>query len=71
MRAARDAAELTEHGTISLTARRRSGDCVTFADTGIGMTDEQLGRLLEAFSRARVGTRSKYGGTGLGEARLR
>jgi signal transduction histidine kinase len=65
-----NAAKFTDHGTISLIARHEVEDWVTFvvADTGIGMTDEQLGRLFEAFSQAEASTRSQYGGTGLGLA---
>jgi len=65
-----NAAKFTERGTITLTAQRETNEWVTFAvaDTGIGMTEEQLGRLFEAFSQAEASTRSKYGGTGLGLA---
>ena len=65
-----NAAKFTDHGTISLTVRREPDDWLVFAvsDTGIGMTEEQLGRLFEAFSQAEASTRSKYGGTGLGLA---
>jgi signal transduction histidine kinase len=65
-----NAAKFTEQGTITLTVRRESSDWLTFAviDTGIGMTEEQLSRLFEAFSQAEASTRSQYGGTGLGLA---
>ena len=63
-----NASKFTEHGTITLTVQREPEAWVTFAvkDTGIGMTEEQLGRLFEAFSQAEASTGSKYGGTGLG-----
>jgi len=37
-------------------------------DSGIGLTDEQQGRLFQAFEQADVSTTRQYGGTGLGLA---
>jgi signal transduction histidine kinase len=39
---------------------------LSVADTGIGMTAEQMGKLFQEFSQASSSTASKYGGTGLG-----
>ena len=64
-----NASKFTERGTITLTAQPEGAALVfTVADTGIGMTEEQLGRLFQAFSQAEAATASKYGGTGLGLA---
>ncbi|HEU0105770.1 MAG TPA: response regulator [Vicinamibacteria bacterium] len=66
-----NASKFTEGGTVRLLVRREEaddGDTVVFrvTDTGIGMTEEQLGKLFQAFSQADASTSRKYGGTGLG-----
>src|SRR3984893_1771476 len=66
-----NANKFTENGTIALDARQwqedgRDGVSISIADTGIGMTPEQMGRLFQEFSQASSTTASKYGGTGLG-----
>ena len=68
-----NAAKFTERGRITLAARRlvRDGDDwleFKVSDTGIGMSQEQLGRLFEAFTQAEASTARDYGGTGLGLA---
>jgi GAF domain-containing protein/anti-sigma regulatory factor (Ser/Thr protein kinase) len=66
-----NANKFTERGTITIDARHgqeNGGDWIALAvaDTGIGMTPEQMGKLFQEFSQASSSTASKYGGTGLG-----
>jgi len=68
-----NANKFTERGSIAINAgqRQQNGrDWITLAvaDTGIGMTAEQMGKLFQEFSQASATTASKYGGTGLGLA---
>jgi GAF domain-containing protein len=68
-----NANKFTERGTISVDARQgqengRDWIMIAVADTGIGMTLEQMGKLFQEFSQASSTTASKYGGTGLGLA---
>lgn len=63
-----NASKFTEQGKVTLRARTEGPEWLSFevADTGIGMTPEQLSRLFQAFSQADETTSRKYGGTGLG-----
>jgi hypothetical protein len=68
-----NACKFTENGEVSLSVRReraQGGDHLTFvvADTGIGMTSEQMAKVFEEFSQADSSTTRRYGGTGLGLA---
>jgi signal transduction histidine kinase len=70
---ASNANKFTEKGTITIAAHQgQENGCdwitVAVADTGIGMTPEQMGKLFQDFSQASASTASKYGGTGLGLA---
>src|SRR5262249_15965974 len=60
-----------DRGSVPLAAQRgqengRDWITLSVADTGIGMTAEQMGKLFQEFSQASSTTASKYGGTGLG-----
>ena len=67
-----NAIKFTEQGQIIVDVREReraNGKVkLQFAvcDTGIGMTEEQRGRMFQAFTQADGSTTRKYGGTGLG-----
>ncbi|MBI5523781.1 MAG: response regulator [Desulfarculus sp.] len=69
---ANNAVKFTDKGEIVITValEEMAQDQVrarfSVRDTGIGMTEEQRGRLFQAFSQADTSTTRKYGGTGLG-----
>jgi signal transduction histidine kinase/DNA-binding response OmpR family regulator len=70
---ASNANKFTENGTVTIAAQARRLDgrdwiMIAVTDTGIGMTEEQIGRLFQEFSQADASTTRKYGGTGLGLA---
>lgn len=67
-----NAIKFTEQGEIGISIRRESSsasECmVRFAvsDTGIGLTEEQMKKLFQAFTQADSSTTRRYGGSGLG-----
>ena len=69
-----NAVKFTEQGEIVIKARVQkeddNGQLVYFSvsDTGIGLTEEQMGRLFQAFEQADASTTRQHGGTGLGLA---
>jgi len=64
--------KFTKEGKVTLKAQKvadgRDWIELAVADTGIGMTPEQLAKLFEEFSQAEASTARHYGGTGLGLA---
>ncbi|MBL8672904.1 MAG: response regulator [Alphaproteobacteria bacterium] len=71
-----NAIKFTERGSVTVSARPAAqagaGDGLAIeaevADTGIGMTQQQVERLFEGFSQADRTVTRRYGGTGLGLA---
>ncbi len=62
-----NACKFTKSGEITL-AVEKDAEWVRFSvtDTGIGMTQEQAGKLFQAFSQADASISQRFGGTGLG-----
>lgn len=71
---ANNALKFTEKGSITLRSQKldEAGDSVLLRfeveDTGIGIDENTIGRLFQAFEQADISTNKKYGGTGLGLA---
>jgi predicted ATPase/signal transduction histidine kinase/DNA-binding response OmpR family regulator len=66
-----NAVKFTESGHVKVAARRhREGDFVevSIEDTGVGIAQEHLASIFEAFGQGGTETSAKYGGTGLGLA---
>jgi signal transduction histidine kinase len=75
MNLASNAVKFTENGAVDVRVGCTSGAAelratlvVTVADTGIGMSTEQLGRVFGVFEQGDQSTTRRYGGTGLGLA---
>src|SRR5262249_9191861 len=70
---ASNASKFTEQGTVTISAQPQRLDGrdwirIAVTDSGIGMPEEQMGRLFQEFSQADSSTTRRYGGTGLGLA---
>ncbi len=63
-----NAGKFTNNGTIELIVAPDSKGhmLIEVKDTGIGMSDQQLGNIFSAFSQADNSIRERFGGTGLG-----
>ena len=62
-----NAAKFTKEGTVTLSINAIEKDIkFSVTDTGIGMNEEQLGKVFDEFTQAEASTAKDYGGTGLG-----
>jgi PAS domain S-box-containing protein len=64
-----NAAKFTSDGTIQLYVRRDGDACIfEVRDTGIGVSEDDIGRLFRDFSQVDTSSARRYTGTGLGLA---
>jgi len=64
-----NALKFTDHGEIRVTAARREAMLeIAVADTGVGISPENLVRLFQKFDQLDSSTTRRFGGTGLGLA---
>jgi signal transduction histidine kinase/CheY-like chemotaxis protein len=66
-----NAAKFTDEGTITVSARREKREGrdwirISVTDGGIGIPEDKIEKVFEAFSQADESTTRNYGGTGLG-----
>ncbi|MEA2316312.1 MAG: hypothetical protein QOD44_501, partial [Solirubrobacteraceae bacterium] len=63
-----NAVKFTHEGSVTLRVSMGDGETLAFSvvDTGVGIPDEKLALIFEAFQQADGTTSRKYGGTGLG-----
>jgi len=68
-----NAVKFTENGVITIYVRKinrheKSWVVIQVADTGIGISEEDISHLFQPFRQANTNTSTKYGGTGFGLA---
>lgn len=63
-----NAVKFTETGSVTLLIEADDPQVLRFriTDTGIGMTEDQIGRIFDTFEQAEAGTARRFGGSGLG-----
>jgi signal transduction histidine kinase len=62
-----NAVKFTDSGQVTVSASRRNGEVtIDVSDTGIGISEFDLGRLFQPFTQLDAGLTRRHGGTGLG-----